>query len=54
MVEVAMPEQLRPFWKTGCEMLALLDVNPVLAGGRPMAADVEARFTFSSRRLRLD
>jgi hypothetical protein len=33
---------------------ALLDVDPVLPGVRPMTADVDARVAIASRRARLD
>ena len=36
------------------DAVALLDVNPVLAGVRPMTADAEARMTFGIRRAHLD
>ena len=54
VVEVPMPEPLRQVWAPGCKGLALLDVNPVLAGVRPMTADAEARMTFGIRRAHLD
>jgi hypothetical protein len=54
VVDVEMPERLRPLWKRGCDGLALLDVNPVLAGVRPMTGDVDARLVFGDRRIRLD
>lgn len=53
VVEVAMPEQQQQLFALDCKGLALLDVNPVLAAVRPMTADVEARWTLGSRRLRL-
>ena len=49
-----MPERLRQIWAPGCRGLALLDVNRVLAGVRPMRADVAARIAIASRRTRLD
>jgi hypothetical protein len=49
-----MPERIRALWKIGCDNLVLLDVNPVVADVRPMTAPVEARMTFSNRRVRLD
>jgi predicted aspartyl protease len=54
VVEVLMPERIRALWKIGCDNLVLLDVNPVVADVRPMTAPVEARMTFSNRRVRLD
>ena len=54
VVEVEMPEPLRPLFRHGCTGLALLDVNPVLSTVRPMTADVEARFVFAFRRGHLD
>jgi hypothetical protein len=54
VVDVSMPEPMRQAFAAGCSGLALLDVNPVLAAERPLTADVEARFTFGNRRLRLD
>ncbi len=54
VVEVEMPEPLRPLFRRGCTGLALLDVNPVLSTVRPMTADVEARFVFAFRRAHLD
>jgi predicted aspartyl protease len=54
VVEVPMPERLRQIWAPGCKDLALLDVNPVLPGVRPMTADVDARIAIASRRMRLD
>jgi hypothetical protein len=54
VVEVAMPEPLRPLFRRGCTGLALLDVNPVLSTVRPMTADVEARFVFAFRGAHLD
>jgi len=54
MVDVEMPERLRPLWKVGCEGLALLDANPVLPAERPMTADVDVRLAFGDRRIRLN
>ena len=54
VVEVPMPERLRQVWASGCTGLALLDINPALAGVRAMTADVEARIAIGSRRARLD
>jgi len=54
VVEVEMPEQLRPLWKVGCDSLALLDVNPALLGVRPMTADADARIAIGTRRIRLN
>jgi hypothetical protein len=54
VVDVEMPERLRPLWKVGCESLALLDVNPVLPAERPMTADVDVRLVFGDRRIRLN
>jgi predicted aspartyl protease len=54
VVEIKMPEPLRPLFRRGCAGLALLDVNPVLSTVRPMTADVEARFVFAFRRGHLD
>jgi len=54
VVDVDMPEQLRPLWKVGCDSLALLDVNPALPGVRPMTADFDARIVIGTRRIRLN
>jgi hypothetical protein len=54
VVEVPMPERLRQVWVAGCAGLALLDVNPVLAGVRPMTTDADARIAIGNRRARLD
>jgi predicted aspartyl protease len=53
VVDVAMPDQLRQIFALDCAGLVLLDVNPVRADVQPMTADVEARFTISTRRARL-
>jgi hypothetical protein len=54
VVEVPMPERIQPIWRLRCAGLVLLDVNPVLPAGRPLTGEVEGRFTFGNRRLRLD
>ena len=54
VVEVQMPERLRQVWAPGCKGLALLDVNPVLAGVHPMTADVDAGIAIAGRRVHID
>ncbi|HEY7373890.1 MAG TPA: aspartyl protease family protein [Polyangia bacterium] len=54
VVDIPMPERMQPIWRLRCASLVLLDVNPVLPVGRPLTSEVEGRFTFGNRRLRLD
>jgi hypothetical protein len=46
------PLPMRQMWAKGCERLGLLDANPIVAGGRPLAGAVEARLAADRRRMK--
>jgi hypothetical protein len=46
-----LPLAFRRLWASGCERLALLDANPIVAGARPLPATAEAHLAADVRRV---